>query len=322
MSISKIRIFFVFLLVFLFLSQIGYAQTKTLKNIGFIQDNIWYSKDPFFEGDKIRIYTTVFNGSQYDFKGILEFWAGGKSIGKSNFSLISGAFQVLWADWVAEGGNKKIYASITEAKISLPGGAEEAIILENTKTGEIETFVDLDTDKDGIGNKTDTDDDNDKVSDVIEQKQGTDPLAKNAISNTVSVKTDMETEKTAIPEPKEIADSTKNIIAPINEFLDEQKEKVIAKKEELQKKLGEGESLFEFDFGDLLGKKETPTEVGVTESSEDDSVKNKNLLRLYILALSALIFSIEYKVIIYLFGIYIIYRILKFFVKKIFFRGG
>ena len=126
----------------------SHAQTKTLKNIGFIQDNIWYSKDPFFEGDKIRIYTTVFNGSQYDFKGTLEFFAGGKSVGKSSFSLISGAFQVLWADWTAEGGNKKIYANIVEAKISLPGGMEEVVILENAKTGEIETFVDLDSDKD------------------------------------------------------------------------------------------------------------------------------------------------------------------------------
>src|SRR3989344_3108550 len=172
-DISKTRIFFVFFLIFLFLSQTGYAQTKILKNIGFIQDNIWYSKDPFFEDDKIRIYTTVFNGSQYDFKGTLEFWAGGKSIGKSSFSLISGAFQVLWADWVAEGGNKKIYANITEAKISLAGGTEETVVLENSKTGEIEVFVDLDTDKDGIGNKVDTDDDNYKVSDVVEQKQGT-----------------------------------------------------------------------------------------------------------------------------------------------------
>src|SRR3989344_1977256 len=202
MSISKIRIFFVFLLVFLFLSQIGYAQTKTLKNIGFIQDNIWYSKDPFFEGDKIRVYTTVFNGSQYDFKGVLEFYAGGKSIGKSNFSLISGAFQVLWADWVAEGGNKKIYANITEAKISLPGGAEETVILENAKTGEIETFVDKDSDKDGTGDKNDPKDDG-----VPEQKQTESKALEKSLTN--STQSDGGGTVSKLPDSKEVASAAK-----------------------------------------------------------------------------------------------------------------
>lgn len=316
LKIKNTNAFLIFGLCFLFLIlsfSFSFAQTKTLKNIGFIQNNIWYSRDPFFEGNKIRIYTAVFNGSQYDFRGTLEFFVypdvtgrvGGKSIGKSNFSLVSGAFQVLWADWVAEGGSKKIYANIIEPKISLPGGVEELVILENSKTGEIETFVDKDTDKDGVGDKIDVDDDNDNVSDAIEQKQNTNPLVSEKFP-------------TEIPEPQKVAESAKGIVVSINNFLDEQKEKVEVKKKELQKKLEKDESLFEFDFGSLLGNGVT-TEVGAQVSSEDGAGKNKNLLKLYLLALSALIFSLEYKVIIYLFGIYIAYRILKFFMKKIFF---
>src|SRR3989344_553794 len=292
------------------------AQTKILKNIGFVQDNIWYSKDPFFNGDKIRIYTAVLNSSQYDFKGILEFFAGGKSVGKSSFSLVSGGFQVLWADWTAEGGSRKIYANIVEAKISLPGGVEEVVVLENAKTGEIETFVDTDSDKDGIGDKVDFDDDNDTISDVEETKQGTDPLVKNAVSSIAVAQTREETKKQIIPEPEKIAESAKGAISVINNFLDEQKEKAEAKKEEIQKKLGD-ESLFSFDFGN-----KSPVEVGVVASSEDGATENKNLLKLYGLALSAFIFSLEYKVIIYLFGIYIGYRILKLFIRKLFFRRG
>ena len=287
------------------------AQTKMLKNIGFVQENIWYSKDPFFEGDTIRIYTAVLNASQYDFKGTLEFFAGGKSVGKSNFSLVSGAFQVLWADWVAEGGSKKVYASITEAKISLPGGVEETVVLENAKTGEIETLVDKDTDKDGIGNQLDKDDDNDNLSDSEEAQKGTNPLVVNSVSvPTTTQKTNKEPEKQSIPEPTEVAESAKGAVAAINNFLDEQKEKAKIKKEEIQKKLGENESLFEFDFGN------SPDD----ESKEEAGGENKDLLRLYALALSALVFSLEYKVIIYLFGIYIGYRILKFFIKRLFFK--
>lgn len=304
---AKTIVFLVFAMLGVF--SFAYAQTKTLKNIGFVQDNIWYSKDPFFESDKIRIYTTVFNGSQYDFRGILEFFVGGKSVGKSNFSLVSGAFQVLWADWVAESGSKKVYANITDAKISLPGGAEESVILENAKTGEIETFVDKDTDKDGIPNQLDKDDDNDNISDAEEAKNGTNPLVPNMAPKAALLKEKAEVKKepesAIIPEAKEVADSARGAIASMNNFLDAQKEKAEAKKEELQKKLGENESLFEFNFG------------GDTQKEGED---NKNLLKLYALALSAAIFSLKYKVIVYLLGIYIAYRFLKFFMKKIFFR--
>jgi len=313
-NMAKTIVFLAFALLFVGFSV--QAQTKILKNIGFVQDNIWYSKDPFFNGDKIRIYTAVLNSSQYDFKGILEFFAGGKSVGKSSFSLVSGGFQVLWADWTAEGGSRKIYANIVEAKISLPGGVEEVVVLENAKTGEIETFVDADTDKDGIGDKLDFDDDNDTISDVEETKKGTDPLVKNTVSSGAVAQKQEEVKKQIIPEPKQVAESAKGAIASINNFLDEQKEKAEAKKEEIQKQLGD-ESLFSFDFGN-----KSPAEVGVTAPLEDGAEENKNLLKLYALALSALVFSLEYKVIIYLFGIYIGYRILKLFIRKLFFRRG
>lgn len=312
---NKKNILFIFGLSFLFFIfnfSFSYAQVKTLKNIGFVQENIWYSKDPFFDGDKIRIYTAVLNASKYDFKGILEFTVAGKSIGKSNFSLVSGAFQVLWADWVAESGNKKIYASITEAKISLPGGVEESVILENSKTGEIETFVDKDTDKDGIPNQLDKDDDGDNVSDSEEAQKGTNPLVQNVAATTTAEKKSKELEKQTIPELAEVGESAKGAIAVVNNFLDEQKEKAEIKKEEIQKKLGQEESLLKFNF---LTKKNEVTQKNV-------SGENKDLLKLYALALSAVIFSLEYKVLIYLFGIYIVYRILKLFIKKLFFRRG
>lgn len=312
---TKTIVFLVFALFFAFFST--HAQVKTLKNIGFIQNNIWYSKDLFFEGDKVRIYTMIFNGSSYDFRGSLEFFASGKSIGKSNFSLVNGAFQVLWTDWIAEGGNKKVYANIVESRISLPGGVEEVVVLENAKTGEVEIFVDKDTDKDGVGDKVDIDDDNDNILDAEETKKGTNPLVKNTISTSaVFQKIEEKTDKKIIPEPKEIAESAQGIIASVNEFLDEQKEKVKTKKEKLKKKLEEGESLFEFDFGNFFGKKEERKEGIVDEKKKE----NKNFLKLYLLGLSALIFSLEYKAIIYLLGIYLAYRVLKFFIKRIFFR--
>lgn len=314
LKIKNADAFLIFGLCFLFLIfsfSFSFAQTKTLKNIGFVQNNIWYSKDPFFEMDKIRIYTAVFNGSQYDFRGSLEFFVypngtgrvSEKSIGKSSFSLISGAFQVLWVDWVAEGGNKKIYANITEAKISLPGGAEETVVLENSKTGEIEIFIDKDSDKDGIGDKNDPKDDRIKanISQILQSSsQGSETKSVSAAS--------------FLPSSKEAANLIQGSVLAINTFLNQKKEKAENKKEELQKKLREGESLFEFNFDNFIGKNDNDV-----EKFGDEQKENKNLLKLYLLALSALVFSLEYKVIIYLLGILIAYRILKFFLKKLFF---
>ena len=41
------------------------ADTATIKNAGFIQGNIWFSKNPFFEGDTVRIYSAIINSSDY-----------------------------------------------------------------------------------------------------------------------------------------------------------------------------------------------------------------------------------------------------------------
>ncbi|MEK7560260.1 MAG: hypothetical protein AAB522_03095 [Patescibacteria group bacterium] len=306
-------LFLILIFTFLIFSPI-YAQTasnaaaaKTLKNIGFIQDNIWFSKDPFFEGDKIRIYTAVFNGSKYDFKGVVEFFNNGKSIGKSSFALTSGAFQALWMDWTAEGGEKRIYANITSAKISLPGGVEEAVILENVKTGEMETFVDKDSDGDGIGDKNDPKDDRIKEEKKEEKSaqsvDAADSKAQVALTSGGNV-------FAKLPDSQEAASVIRQSVSKLNNFLYEQKKKAEAQKEELQKKLGEEKSLLSFEF---LGKKNN-------EYKNTEPEENKDFLRFYLLALSALIFSLEYKVIVYLLGIYIAYRILKFFVRKIFYR--
>ena len=94
------------------------------------------------------------------------------------------------------------------------------------------------------------------------------------------------------PEVGEIIETTKKVFISFSGFLDNQKEKAEDKQKDLQNKL----------IGGLLGG------------------ENKNFLQIHLLALSAVIFSLDYKIIIYFFCIYFTYRILKFFAKKLFFR--
>lgn len=118
---------------------------ESLKNAGFIPANIWYSKDPFFAEEKIRIYTVVFNGSSYDLEGTVKFLDNGVLIGKVPFSLAGGGrVRDMWIDWKATFGRHIITAEIMDATASIAGEDRHAIVLDNTETGKSERNVDID----------------------------------------------------------------------------------------------------------------------------------------------------------------------------------
>lgn len=136
-------------LIAIFLLGVGcvsFAQASDLpiSNAGFVQSNIWYSKDPFYVGDKIRIYTVIFNGSAYDLTGAVEFLDNGVSLGKTNFSLSgSGRAQDLWIDWKASGGSHTITARLVNVIADGPNG-KQSVLLPSAETGKSERVVDLD----------------------------------------------------------------------------------------------------------------------------------------------------------------------------------
>ena len=180
-------IFAILFLSFAFSTPVFGAEETPLKNAGFVQGNIWYSKTPFFAGDKVRIYTIIFNGSAEDLTGSVEFLDNGTPIGKSSFA-ISGGGRVrdVWVDWIVKDGKRTITARIADASTTDALGKKKIVVLENRETGKSELQVDFDTDRDGVGNVDDLDDDNDNVSDIDEVKNGTDPLNKDTDGNGVT----------------------------------------------------------------------------------------------------------------------------------------
>lgn len=174
----KTRFFFFLGAAILMAALFGSAEAQSLENVGFVPGNVWFSKVPFFAGDKIRIYTVVFNGSGSDLSGTLEFYDNANLLGKSDFSMAVGNdVRNIWLDWTATKGNHRISAKITDAKISRAGEEPQSIVLKNSEAQTKSVFMDSDTDKDGIGDAVDTDDDNDGLTDIEEVKIGTNPLA-------------------------------------------------------------------------------------------------------------------------------------------------
>jgi hypothetical protein len=166
----------VFFTIFsLFLALPTLAQEQTNVNAGFVS-GIWYSKDPFFAGEDVRIYTAIQNQSGFDITGKIQFFDNDEMISENSFSSISGQLIQEWTDWKVTEGDHEIYVKLSDTKKSEAGSEPEKIEIIFPSSSVDKKFADIDTDGDGIGNKDDEDDDNDNLSDEKEKEIGTDPL--------------------------------------------------------------------------------------------------------------------------------------------------
>ena len=269
---------FAIALLFISIFSLSFSLARASQDIGFLQKSIWYSKDLFFERDEIRIYSAIFNGGSNDLKGIVEFYDNGQAIGQANFSIAGGGrIEIVWADWIAEGGSHTISAKIIEARLSIIGGEDILLDLGNNIVKDVIEFIDKDTDKDNTGNQQDNDDDNDGILDINEIAQGSDPLDPLNIPAVEPTKQEQTQEPSSIVEnitqavgqtydtieqiirdivgttdpgseqssaQDSIEEQSESVIEAItqniNEWADEQKQNIETKKQGLKQKLGIG----------------------------------------------------------------------------------
>lgn len=128
------KLFFVFLFFILLLPINKIKAEET--NAGFVPANIWYSKDPFLEGDKIKIYTLVFNPGERELSGTVSFFNKDVLLGKKDFSVASKGVKDISIDWTTTAGSHIIFAKIENAKFLTGGGSYEDAHLEQNQTEE------------------------------------------------------------------------------------------------------------------------------------------------------------------------------------------
>ena len=183
-------------------------------NAGFVQ-GVWYSKTPFFAGETVRVYTAIQNNSGSDIQGTLEFLVNENSVGESAFSIINGRIVEVWTDWKVTQGNHFVQVRIKEAFLVEIGKTPEPISLNTGILEASEVFVDLDTDKDGIGNMEDDDDDNDGLTDQEEKILQTDPL-------------NPDTDGDGVSDQKEVQAGTNPLVANRGDATKEQQKVTVA----------------------------------------------------------------------------------------------
>lgn len=135
----KKKIYLILLLVFSLLP--NYNLQAQTSNAGFVPGNIWYSKDPFEEGDKIKIYTVLFNYDQREFSGTVVFFDKTIFLGKKDFTIGARAVKDVSIDWTVSAGDHTIFAKIENAKFLISAGKYEQIYLAGNQTEESERAV-------------------------------------------------------------------------------------------------------------------------------------------------------------------------------------
>jgi hypothetical protein len=111
------------------------AETDTtISNVGFVKSNIWYSKEPFEEGDKIKIYTLIFNPENKELSGTVMFFDQEVLLGKKDIKVLAKSTKDVSIDWTVTAGKHSIYAKIENAKFLVSAGKYETALLNNNET--------------------------------------------------------------------------------------------------------------------------------------------------------------------------------------------
>lgn len=143
-----------------------YAQSS---NAGFVPGNIWYSVDPFEEGDKIKIYTLIFNPDIRELSGTVVFFDNNVFLNKKDFIVGAKGVKDISIDWTATVGDHNILGKIENAKFLVSKGIYEDVYLAENETSKSSRTV------------------NKKVIVIVADTTNTDTNANSIISNVNTV---------------------------------------------------------------------------------------------------------------------------------------
>lgn len=179
-KIRAIILFSAILLVFFVCADKSMAKT----DLSIAETDITFSKPEPLDGDLIKVYARVFNSGDNDVSGYVIFLSDGKKMADPQpISLKPNTYDDVFINWKVKAGTYNI-----EAKIIGLNPADDNI--GNNETIKKGFFVDLDTDKDGIGNSKDPDEDNDGLTNEEEVTKGTNPLLADTDGDKVNDKID------------------------------------------------------------------------------------------------------------------------------------
>lgn len=130
-----------FILIFLFLLTPMFAMAEG-SSAGIPKDLMWFSKDSFYAGDTINVYTVVYNSTPYQFAGTMELHDGNRILGKQEF--IVGPFgtsAVVAIPWRVTLGSHDLSMFVTNGTFMFDGKPASYAGVTNVQSGQVELFA-------------------------------------------------------------------------------------------------------------------------------------------------------------------------------------
>ncbi len=132
---------------------VTHAQTVSVDNVGIIQDTIWFSQKDLADGDKITIYTFVFNGANQTLSGVVDFFDKQVLIASKSFSLNALSGGTMSVPFAVTVGEHVITAKVRDTKLGTK--TQTPVIIDNVRTKEKSFTI---TQKQAVGDTTESED--------------------------------------------------------------------------------------------------------------------------------------------------------------------
>jgi hypothetical protein len=117
-----------------------YSEGATSVATGFIPGQIWYSKDPFVEGDTVKVYTALWNNGTSPLSAKVEFYDKNVILGFRDIVVQASKLQEVYISWKVTSGDHSISAKIISPSIT-SDGKKEKISVENNITETDKRFI-------------------------------------------------------------------------------------------------------------------------------------------------------------------------------------
>jgi hypothetical protein len=131
-----------FILLFLFSFIVPATLFAATISAGIPTELIWFSKDPFVEGDQITIFTPLYNRSTYRFQGMLTLRDGNVTLGVKQFALGPGGTSEIFAfPWVVTRGEHSFSVLISGGEFVSSGKNAVDLPISEVTAQAVKRFV-------------------------------------------------------------------------------------------------------------------------------------------------------------------------------------
>lgn len=135
------NILFRFILVFAFVFTPAYVMADG-GSAGIPKDLMWFSKNPFYAGETINVYTIIYNSTPYQFAGVVELRDGNEVLGRRDFIVgPSGASDVVEIPWQVSLGEHNLGMYVTSGIFTFAGKTVSDAVLTHAQSGSVEIFA-------------------------------------------------------------------------------------------------------------------------------------------------------------------------------------